>query len=154
MWVIWALMICGGVFWDAADCIRLQNSEGTFCAEAARTTAYYTIAKCKAVGDDAQTWLWDGKRLKNKLTGRCFGIWAVTNKALETCKYVSTGYESSKQAGIEDHRNRTELTRFGKHGLKASNGECVKMFGLPLPGRIPQMRFSDCEEDKNDPYYE
>jgi hypothetical protein len=163
MWVIWALIICGGVCWDPADCFRLQNNaEGTFCATVGWSDEKHTfrMAKCKAGqgGDDAadaQTWLWEGKKLKNKLSGRCLGTLSIANdNRLERCKYVDNGYESSKQAGIENHRNRTEFTRFGKHGLKASNGKCLKISRNGLPG-FPGMRFSDdCEEDKDDPYYE
>jgi hypothetical protein len=136
MWIIWALIIFGGV-WDAADCIILKytstDPKTTACLQVYDNDRV-TLVPCNE-GYDAQIWLWKGKMLQNRQTVQCLYIDSASNKTLMHCR------DNRKEVIA-----KMEFTRFGKHGLKnPATNKCLKM---------PMMRFAKCEEDMNDPYYE
>jgi hypothetical protein len=148
MWMIWALIVFGGV-WDAADSFTLRRAERDECI-GVRGDNKLSLSKCVA-GSDKQTWLWDGKRLKNKLKGKCLVVFDDTeypNKILE-CSLPELKGTTKKHH--DDFNEDTEFTRTGKHGLKNSKGKCLK-----FPQNRSDVSFSlgNCTEDKDDPYYE
>jgi hypothetical protein len=149
MWIFWALIIFGGV-WDAADSITLRHAQSDQCVSARGQLHSYKVyvTKCRT-GSDGQTWLWEGKRLKNKLAGRCIVVYSDDDydNQLDECSIELKGAPKKFYA---DHDERTEYTRFGQHGLKNSKGKCLK---FPKTSD-EQMRLGNCTDDKFDPYYE
>jgi hypothetical protein len=138
MWIVWGLVIFGGV-WDAATSITLRNAEADRCVT---VLGRNTVAKLKCTaGDDSQTWLWEEKRLQNKKTGQCLGVPKGRDHTLLTCP-APKGYNSG-----------TEFIRWGEHGLKTSQGKCLK---IASSGSRLAMNLVNCTgvEDKDDPYYE
>jgi hypothetical protein len=140
MWVVWALIILGGVL-DAADSVMLRNAKDNLCIsvehiDKGQLTHY---RRCEE-GSARQTWQWEGKRLKNKLAGECLRVMGDYSYDLFMCDLLA----KKKESNIES----MEFTRFGAHGLKNSKEKCLKFSrgGLRLA--------SNCTEDKEDPYYE
>jgi hypothetical protein len=136
MWLIWGLIILGGV-WDAAYSITLRNAEYNKCVGLNGKEVH--LKKCRA-GSDGQTWLWEGKRLKNKKSGECMGVPREDHTNMVPCSFPGVGPEKL-------YNEFTEFTRVGEHGLKTSTGKCLKF----LPHA---MTLGNCTDDKDDPYYE
>jgi hypothetical protein len=136
MWLIWGLIILGGV-WDAAYSITLRNAEYDKCVGVYGNEVQ--VRKCMA-GSDSQTWLWEGKRLKNKKSGECLGVPRGDHTNMFPCSFPGAGPEKG-------YNEITEFTRSGEHGLKTSKGKCLKC----LPHA---MTLGNCKDDKDDPYYE
>jgi hypothetical protein len=147
MWVVWALIIFG-VVWDAADSAMLRYAKDNICISVVERQPSQNkvelYGRCQE-GSDGQTWLWEGKKLKTKLTGQCIWVDADSGYAHPSvCTLPSHYNEKWKQSNKE----RLEFTRFGEHGLKNSKGKCLKFNSGGL-------RFvANCTEDKEDPYYE
>jgi hypothetical protein len=137
MWIVWGLIIFGGV-WDAATSIRLRNAESDRCLTDLGNQMV-KIVNCRA-GSDSQTWLWQEKRLQNKMSGRCLGVPKGGDHILQYCQ-APKGYNAG-----------TEFIRWGEHGLKTSKGKCLKINS----GSMFKMDLVNCTgvEDKDDPYYE
>jgi hypothetical protein len=145
MWMIWALIIFGGV-WDAAYSAKLRNVNANICISLEQHTDETKLElyrRCKE-GSDGQIWLWEGKKLKNKLTGECFYLDADGGYGRFPCSLPAHYKEKRKQS----HNERLELTRFGEHGLKNSKEKCLKF------SRSGIRALSNCTEDNEDPYYE
>jgi hypothetical protein len=140
MWIVWRLIIFGGV-WDAATSIRLRNAEADRCLTVLgqRSQQMVKISDCRA-GDDSQTRLWQEKRLQNKMSERCLGVPKGRDHILEYCQ-APKGYNSG-----------TEFIRWGEHGLKTSKGKCLKINSGP--SFTMDLVNSTGVEDKDDPYYE
>jgi hypothetical protein len=137
MWNVWGLIIFGGA-WDAATSIRLRNAESDRCLTVIGQQMV-RISSCRAAASDAQTWLWEGKRLQNKKFGQCLGVLRMGgDHTLHTCP-APKGYNDA-----------TEFIRWGEHGLKTSQGKCLKITSWSRDA----MQFGNCTEDKDDPYYE
>jgi hypothetical protein len=144
MWVVWALIVFGGV-WDAADSVMLRNAKENICIGVPpydKSKLEYH-GKCVA-GSDAQTWLWEGKMLKNKLTGKCLQVMGDYSYDMYMCTLPKTFRPDKKEL----YTDEMEFTRFGEHGLKNPKEKCLKFDsgGLRFVG--------NCKEDKEDPYYE
>jgi hypothetical protein len=142
MWIVGALIILGGG-WDAADCIMLRNAKYNTCVGVKRSEkSLLEYSPCKE-GRDWQLWLWEGKRLKNKWTGECFGV----RKDHEYDQYPCSHSANAKEARKTWLNELTEWTRFGEHGLKNSKEKCLKFASNGV-------KFGNCTEDQDDPYYE
>jgi hypothetical protein len=150
-WMIWTLIILGAVWdWDAAHSITLQNEKRCIVVKPAERDYYLVVSECVAGGSDGQTWLWEGKRLKNKLSGTCIGVAVDKDYGLYDCSLAEVPGAPKKHYRV--HKEYTEFTRFGQHGLKNSKGKCIK---FPQGIRADGMRLiANCTEDKLDPYYE
>jgi hypothetical protein len=143
MWNVWGLIIVGGV-WDSATSIRLRNAEDDRCVGVVGETL--RMSSCRA-GNAGQSWLWEGKRLKNKLSGQCIGVPADELRYGRVIQPMWMCGDSGYSKGYDE---ATEFARFGEHGLKTSKGKCLK---LPR-GEKDAMKLANCKEDKEDPYYE
>jgi hypothetical protein len=139
MWVVWVLIIFGGV-WDAADSATLRSAKDNICIGAQHTDQVKLYVRQCVAGSDAQTWLWEGKMLKNKLTGKCLRVKGDDSYDSYMCALQG---KQQKELNLE----RMEFTRFGEHGLKNSKEKCLKLLGGPY-------LVGNCTEDKFDPYYE
>jgi hypothetical protein len=150
-WMIWTLIILGAVWdWDAAHSITLQNEKRCIVVKRAERNYYLVVSECVGGGSDGETWLWEGKRLKNKLSGSCIGVAADKDYGLYDCSLAEVPGAPKSHSRI--HKEYTEFTRFGQHGLKNSKGKCIK---FPRGVGADGMRLvANCTEDKLDPYYE
>jgi hypothetical protein len=145
MWVYGALMIFGGV-WDAAYSAQLRNVKAKICIsveEHTDETKLQLYRRCKE-GSDGQIWLWEGKKLQNKLTGECIYVDAEGGYGHSPCSLPAHVKEKIKQS----HNERLEFTRFGEQGLKNSKEKCFKF------SRSGIRAIGNCTEDNEDPYYE
>jgi hypothetical protein len=145
MWVVGALIIFGGV-WEAAYSAQLRNVKANICISVVRHTGETQLElnrRCRE-GSDGQIWLWEGKKLKNKLTGECIWVDADRGHGHSPCSLPEHFQEKMKQS----HNERLEFTRFGEHGLKNSKEKCFKF------SRSGLRALSNCTEDNEDPYYE
>jgi hypothetical protein len=141
MQIVWALIILGGV-WDAADSFRLRNAEKDQCIGVFAGQSQAEKTKCR-VGSKAQTWLWEGKRIKNNRTGKCIRVPQDDFQGMISCSFPGAGSEKQYNA-------LSEFTRVGEHGLMISEGKCIK---FPKDSDRA-LRVGECKEDKDDPYYE
>jgi hypothetical protein len=147
MWMIWALVIFGGV-WDAAYSAQLRNVMANICIsveEHTDETKLELFRRCRE-GSAGQIWLWEGKKLKNKLTGKCIKVDANDRFGHSTCSPTFPAHYKEKM--IQSFIERLEFTRFGEHGLKNCKEKCLKYSGSGM--RV----LSNCTEDNEDPYYE
>jgi hypothetical protein len=153
MWMIWALIIFG-VVWDAADSFTLRHAERDQCVGVARRAPddFLSVSKCVAENRQ-QTWLWEGKRLKNKSSGKCIVVRDNPDKRPNwEVQCLVPELEGITKKHHDDHNERTEYTRTGEHGLKNSKGKCLKFPKLGKYGYNFQL--GNCTEDEYDPYYE
>jgi hypothetical protein len=143
MWIVGALIIFGGGYWDAADCIMLRNAKYNECVDVQRSDKnIWEYSPCKE-GKDSQVWLWEGKKLKNKWTGTCIRV----RKDYDFGPYICSLPANTKEDKRRSINELMEWTRFGEHGLKTSTGKCLKFASNGL-------RYGNCTEDQDDPFYE
>jgi hypothetical protein len=152
MWMVWALIIFGGV-WDAADSFTLRHAERDLCVGVLANLPedFLSVRKCVA-GTTIQMWLWEGKRLKNKSSGKCIVVHENATSPNEQVGCLLPDWKSVTKKQHDDHNELTEYTRTGEHGLKNSKGKCLK---FPRKGENGyNFQLGNCTGDKYDPYYE
>jgi hypothetical protein len=155
---LWGLLIILGVVcWEPAHCFRLQSQiqsrkgvQDLCLIWTDRSPLFMTdcVGKGSSGDDDGdmQTWLWEGKAIKNKLSGQCLAVDTLKHGFLLNCSYV--GWQTDFSLSKERYMAMIEFSRVGVHGLKSSlDGKCLKIHERGIS-------FQTCKEDKDDPFYE
>jgi hypothetical protein len=158
--LLWGLLIIlGGVCWEPAHCFRLQSQIQTgkgvhdLCLIWGERSPIYGpplfMTDCQekgSLGSDMQTWLWEGKAMKNKKSGKCLGVETLQHGFLLNCSYI--GWQTEFSLSKERYMAMIEFSRVGEHGLKSSlDGKCLKIHERAIS-------FQTCKEGKDDPFYE